>query len=44
MSEAPLPSRGNDRLLFGLSLGVLAPWLCAQTTPDVLPACAGGKP
>lgn len=33
-------SRGNDRLLFGIILGVLAFWLFAQTTLNIAPAMA----
>src|SRR5690606_2368759 len=32
--------RGNDRLLFGIVLGVLAFWLCAQTTLNFSPVMA----
>ncbi len=32
--------RGNDRLLFGIILGVLAFWLFAQTTLNIAPAMA----
>ena len=32
--------RGNDTLLFGIILGVLAFWLFAQTTLNIAPAMA----
>ena len=32
--------RGDDRLLFGIILGVLAFWLFAQTTLNIAPAMA----
>ena len=32
MPQEPPPFRGDDRLLFGIILGVLAFWLFAQTT------------
>src|ERR1051325_5502548 len=32
--------RGNDRLLFGMILGVLAFWLFAQTTLNIAPTIA----
>ena len=32
--------RGNDRLLFGMILGVLAFWLFAQTTLNIAPTMA----
>src|SRR3954452_9851534 len=34
------PYRGNDRLLAGMILGVLAFWLFAQTTLNIAPAMA----
>ena len=34
------PHRGNDTLLFGIILGVLAFWLFAQTTLNIAPAMA----
>jgi DHA2 family multidrug resistance protein-like MFS transporter len=34
------PYRGNDTLLFGIILGVLAFWLFAQTTLNIAPAMA----
>jgi DHA2 family multidrug resistance protein-like MFS transporter len=40
MTGAPVPYRGNDRLLFGIILGVLAFWLFAQTTLNIAPAMA----
>ena len=33
--------RGDDKLLFGIILGVLAFWLFAQTTLNIAPAMAG---
>ena len=38
--EASAGYRGNDRLLFGIILGVLAFWLFAQTTLNIAPAMA----
>ena len=38
MNEARLP--GNDRLLFGMILGVVAFWLFAQTTLNIAPTMA----
>src|SRR5437764_1260596 len=35
MPEANAAYVGNDRLLFGIILGVLAFWLCAQTTLNI---------
>ena len=32
--------RGDDKLLFGIILGVLAFWLFAQTTLNIAPAMA----
>jgi DHA2 family multidrug resistance protein-like MFS transporter len=40
MSPAPASYRGDDRLLFGIILGVLAFWLFAQTTLNIAPAMA----
>ena len=40
MTRAPAPYRGNDKLLFGIILGVLAFWLFAQTTLNIAPAMA----
>ena len=40
MPQEPLPFRGDDRLLFGIILGVLAFWLFAQTTLNIAPAMA----
>jgi DHA2 family multidrug resistance protein-like MFS transporter len=40
MEREPPSSRGNDRLLFGIILGVLAFWLFAQTTLNISPAMA----
>jgi DHA2 family multidrug resistance protein-like MFS transporter len=40
MSQQPGPYRGNDTLLFGIILGVLAFWLFAQTTLNISPAMA----
>lgn len=33
-----LPYKGNDRLLFGMIMGVIAFWLFAQTTLNIAPA------
>ena len=38
--EAPSAYRGDDRLLFGIILGVLAFWLFAQTTLNIAPTMA----
>jgi len=38
--KAPSVHRGDDRLLFGIILGVLAFWLFAQTTLNIAPAMA----
>jgi DHA2 family multidrug resistance protein-like MFS transporter len=40
MTREPTSYRGNDRLLFGIILGVLAFWLFAQTTLNIAPAMA----
>ena len=40
MTHEPTPYRGNDKLLFGIILGVLAFWLFAQTTLNIAPAMA----
>jgi DHA2 family multidrug resistance protein-like MFS transporter len=40
MTPTPAPFRGNDKLLFGIILGVLAFWLFAQTTLNIAPAMA----
>ena len=40
MNRDPTSYRGNDRLLFGIILGVLAFWLFAQTTLNIAPAMA----
>ena len=40
MTQEPVPYRGNDTLLFGIILGVLAFWLFAQTTLNIAPAMA----
>ena len=40
MTRGPGLHRGNDRLLFGIILGVLAFWLFAQTTLNIAPAMA----
>src|SRR3954471_6001829 len=37
-TRVPSDYRGNDRLLFGIILGVLAFWLFAQTTLNIAPA------
>ena len=40
MTRAPVSYRGDDKLLFGIILGVLAFWLFAQTTLNIAPAMA----
>ena len=40
MTREPAPYRGDDKLLFGIILGVLAFWLFAQTTLNIAPAMA----
>src|SRR4051794_29365649 len=40
MTQQPSSYRGNDTLLFGMILGVLAFWLFAQTTLNIAPAMA----
>ena len=35
---AAMPFKGNDRLLFGMIMGVVAFWLFAQTTLNIAPA------
>jgi DHA2 family multidrug resistance protein-like MFS transporter len=40
MTAASASYRGDDRLLFGIILGVLAFWLFAQTTLNIAPAMA----
>ena len=40
MTQERSPYRGNDTLLFGIILGVLAFWLFAQTTLNIAPAMA----
>jgi DHA2 family multidrug resistance protein-like MFS transporter len=40
MTQNPAPYRGNDQLLFGIILAVLAFWLFAQTTLNIAPAMA----
>ncbi|HYJ04095.1 MAG TPA: MFS transporter [Chthoniobacterales bacterium] len=40
MTREPASYRGNDTLLFGIILGVLAFWLFAQTTLNIAPAMA----
>ena len=40
MSPEPASYRGDDELLFGIILGVLAVWLFAQTTLNIAPAMA----
>ena len=40
MTRERHPYRGDDRLLFGIILGVLAFWLFAQTTLNITPAMA----
>ena len=40
MTDDSEPYRGDDKLLFGIILGVLAFWLFAQTTLNISPAMA----
>jgi hypothetical protein len=40
MTREPPSYRGDDKLLFGIILGVLAFWLFAQTTLNIAPAMA----
>jgi len=40
MTQEPAFYRGDDKLLFGIILGVLAFWLFAQTTLNIAPAMA----
>ena len=40
MSPMPASYRGDDKLLFGIILGVLAFWLFAQTTLNIAPGMA----
>ena len=40
MAGGTLPYRGDNKLLFGIILGVLAFWLFAQTTLNIAPAMA----
>jgi DHA2 family multidrug resistance protein-like MFS transporter len=40
MTRDQVPYHGDDRLLFGIILGVLAFWLFAQTTLNIAPAMA----
>jgi DHA2 family multidrug resistance protein-like MFS transporter len=40
MTRQPAPYRGDETLLFGIILGVLAFWLFAQTTLNIAPAMA----
>ena len=40
MTREPAPYRGDDKLLLGIILGVLAFWLFAQTTLNIAPAMA----
>src|SRR5687767_15424362 len=40
MTPASASYRGDDKLLFGIILGVLAFWLFAQTTLNIAPAMA----
>ena len=40
MTPAPAVYRGDDKLLFGIILGVLAFWLFAQTTLNIAPTMA----
>ncbi len=39
-ARAPSDYRGDDKLLFGIILGVVAFWLFAQTTLNIAPAMA----
>ena len=39
-TQTPIPYQGNDRLLFGIIMGVLAFWLFAQTTLNISPLMA----
>ena len=39
-AKVPSDYRGDDKLLFGIILGVLAFWLFAQTTLNIAPAMA----
>ena len=39
-ARPPSDYRGDDKLLFGIILGVLAFWLFAQTTLNIAPAMA----
>src|SRR4026209_1796147 len=41
MTPGPPAYRRDDRLLFGIILGVLAFWLFAQTTLNIAPTMAG---
>ena len=41
MTPESAPYRGDDKLLVGIILGVLAFWLFAQTTLNIAPAMAG---
>jgi DHA2 family multidrug resistance protein-like MFS transporter len=40
LTRRPAPYRGDDKLLFGIILGVLAFWLFAQTTLNIAPTMA----
>ena len=40
MAEQPSGYRGDDKLLFGIILGVVAFWLFAQTTLNIAPTMA----
>jgi DHA2 family multidrug resistance protein-like MFS transporter len=40
MTSEAASYRGDDKLLFGIILGVLAFWLFAQTTLNIAPAMA----
>src|SRR5919107_3946914 len=40
MTQWSAEYRGNDKILFGIILGVLAFWLFAQTTLNIAPAMA----
>ncbi|WP_226858484.1 hypothetical protein [Diaphorobacter aerolatus] len=39
LDSANQPYKGNDRVLFGIILGVIAFWLFAQTTLNVARTC-----
>ena len=37
VAQSKTPYKGNDRLLFGIIMGVVAFWLFAQTTLNIAP-------